>query len=69
MTDRVVGTVDDLHASAARTVGLDDFGDDDYLPALEVLLESYRTDAGLTELGSKMSRYFVKGALIGSVKG
>jgi len=63
-TATVVGTVDDLHASAARTVGLDDFGDDDYLPALEELLASYREDAGLTELGSKMFRYFLKGALI-----
>ncbi|MCF8588484.1 sulfotransferase family protein [Gordonia liuliyuniae] len=59
-----VGTVDDLHAAAARTVGLDDFGDRDYLDGLEVLLESYRKDAGLTELGSKMFRYFLKGALI-----
>ncbi|GAA3955863.1 sulfotransferase [Gordonia caeni] len=60
----VVGTVDDLHASAVRTVGLDDFGDDDYLDGLAVLLESYQRDAGLTELGSKMFRFFLKGALI-----
>lgn len=59
-----VGTVDDLHAAATRFVGLDDFGDDDYREGLEVLLESYRADAGLTELGSKMFRYFLKGALI-----
>ncbi|GAC79952.1 Sulfotransferase family protein [Gordonia malaquae] len=59
-----VGTVEDLHAAATRTVGLDDFGDQDYLPALAKLLESYRVDAGLTELGSKMFRFFLKGALI-----
>lgn len=60
----VVGTIDDLHASAVRTVGLDDFGDDDYRDGLAVLLESYQRDAGLTELGSKMFRFFLKGALI-----
>ncbi|GAC68453.1 sulfotransferase family protein [Gordonia soli] len=59
-----VGTVDDLHAAATRTTGLDDFGGDDYLEGLEVLLDSYARDADLTELGSKMFRYFLKGALI-----
>lgn len=60
-----MGTVDDLHESASRATGLDDFGDvDEYRAALEVLLESYRTDADLTELGSKMFRFFVKGALV-----
>ncbi len=67
MTDAArinVGTVTDLHESATRATGLDDFGDPDYLDALEVLLESYARDAELTELGSKMSRFFLKGALI-----
>lgn len=59
-----VGTVADLHASATKACGLDDFGDDDYTEALGVLLESYVRDAGLTELGSKMFRYFLRGALI-----
>ena len=61
-----VGTVEDLKASAVKTVGLDDFGtdDDNYIEALSVLLESYRRDAGLTELGSKMSRFFVRNALV-----
>lgn len=61
---RNVGTVDDLHESAMRTTGLDDFGDDAYLEPLGVLLDSYANEAGLTELGSKMFRYFLKGALI-----
>ena len=61
---RDVGTVDDLHEAATRATGLDDFGDQDYLPALEVLLESYARDADLTEIGSKMFRFFLKGALI-----
>ncbi|NED69726.1 hypothetical protein G3I15_53295, partial [Streptomyces sp. SID10244] len=60
-----VGTSADLHESAMRATGLDDFGDpDDYREALEVLLESYARDADLTELGSKMFRFFLKGALI-----
>jgi hypothetical protein len=59
-----VGTVDDLHASATKACGLDDFGEDDYTDALGVLLESYERDAGLTELGSKMNRYFLRGALV-----
>ncbi|MEI7717066.1 MAG: sulfotransferase [Mycobacterium sp.] len=67
MSDRTdVGTVDDLRASATKLVGLDDFGvdDDNYLEAIEVLLDSYRREAGLTVLGSKMSRFFLRGALV-----
>ncbi|GAA2055075.1 sulfotransferase family protein [Williamsia deligens] len=65
MTPRTdVGTVEDLHASASRATGLEDFGADDPVEALGVLLDSYRGEAGLTELGSKMSRFFLKGALV-----
>jgi hypothetical protein len=61
-----VGTVDDLHASATKACGLDDFGvdDDDYREALGVLLDSYAREAGFTELGSKMSRFFARNALV-----
>ncbi|WP_026343145.1 sulfotransferase [Nocardia sp. BMG111209] len=59
-----VGTVEDLHFSATKMCGLQDFGPDDYTEALGVLLESYRRDADLTELGSKMNRYFLRGALV-----
>ncbi len=59
-----VGTVADLHASATKLTGLTDFGTDDYTEALQVLLDSYRDEAGLTELGSKMSRFFLRGTLI-----
>jgi sulfotransferase family protein len=59
-----VGTVDDLHASAIRLTGLDDFGADDYRDGLAVLLESYARDEDLTLLGSKMSRVFLRGALV-----
>lgn len=61
-----VGTVEDLHASATKATGLEDFGtdDDNYREALGVLLDSYQQDADLTELGSKMSRFFLRNALV-----
>ncbi|HTY27387.1 MAG TPA: sulfotransferase, partial [Mycobacterium sp.] len=61
-----VGSVEDLHASAVKACGLDDFGsdDDNYREALGVLLESYRREADLTEIGSKMNRFFVRNALV-----
>jgi hypothetical protein len=66
MTERTdVGTVDDLHESASRLVGLDDFGDDDdnYREGLAVILDSYQRDAGLTPFGSKICRVYLRGAL------
>jgi len=59
-----VGTVDDLHASATRFIGLDDFGDDDYRTGLGVLLDSYAGDAELTPFGNKVNRAFLRGALV-----
>ena len=61
-----VGTVEDLHASAVKACGLDDFGgdDDNYIEALTVLLAAYRTEADLTEFGSKMQRFFARNALV-----
>ena len=64
MTDRDnVGTIDDLHASATKITGLTDYGDPDYLVALEVLLDSYG-EADLTPLGRKVARAFLRGALV-----
>lgn len=61
-----VGTVEDLHASAVKACGLDDFGsdDDNYREALAVLLEAFQREADLTELGSKMHRFFIRNALV-----
>jgi hypothetical protein len=59
-----VGTVADLHASATKITGLDDFGADDYRDGLAVLLDSYAGDAGLTPLGRKLKRVFLRGALV-----
>jgi Sulfotransferase family len=67
LTERTdIATVDELHASASKLTGLDDFGtdDDNYREALSVLLDSYKQDAGLTVLGSKMNRFFLRGALV-----
>jgi hypothetical protein len=58
-----VGTVADLHSSAARITGLTDFGVDDYTDGLVVLLQSYARDAGLTPLGRKATRAGLRGAL------
>ncbi|WP_445168381.1 sulfotransferase family protein [Mycolicibacterium sp. Dal123E01] len=59
-------SVESLLASAVKASGMDDFGvdDDNYQEALSVLLESFRNDADLTELGSKMNRFFVRNALV-----
>ncbi|GAB3877961.1 hypothetical protein GCM10029964_027900 [Kibdelosporangium lantanae] len=40
--------IEALHASATKITGLSDFGPDDYLVGLNVLLESYEKEAALT---------------------
>ncbi|GAA5112152.1 sulfotransferase [Haloechinothrix salitolerans] len=59
-----VGTVADLHDSATKVTGLDDFGDDVYLEGLEVLLDSYEREAELTPLGNSIMRASLRGALV-----
>ena len=60
-----VGTVEDLHASATRLTGLDNFGDDDsYREGMATLLSAYGTEAALTPMGSKVSRGMLRAALI-----
>jgi hypothetical protein len=58
-----VGTVDDLRESASRLTDLTDFGADDYSDGVAVLLESYARDADLTQLGQKVARVGLRGAL------
>jgi len=43
-----VGTIEDLHTSATRLTGLDDFGDDAYREGMATLLSAYRKEAALT---------------------
>jgi hypothetical protein len=59
-----VGTAEDLHAAASSITGLTDFGADDYRDGLAVLLESCAADTGLTPLGGKVMRAFLRGALV-----
>jgi hypothetical protein len=58
-----VGTLGDLHASATRLTGLKEFGADEYMDGLAVLLSSYSRDEKLTPLGHKMSRVFLRDAI------
>jgi len=64
MTSDDIGSAADLHAAATRVTGLADFGADDYSDGLAVLLESYAQDAGLTALGRRVTRSFLRGALV-----
>ncbi len=58
-----IGSIEDLHALAAKVTGLADFGPDDYTDGLVVLLESCDRDAGLTPRGRKVMRAMLRGAL------
>ncbi|OLT27242.1 sulfotransferase [Actinomadura sp. CNU-125] len=58
-----LGTAEDLHASARKITGLDDFGADDYSDGLEVLLDSLVRDAALTPAGNKAQRALLRGGL------
>jgi hypothetical protein len=63
MTTDSIGTADELHAAATRLTGLADFGADGYRDGLEVLLESYAREAGLTSQGVRVTRALLRGAL------
>jgi hypothetical protein len=58
-----IGTAADLHAAATTVTGLADFGAGDYRDGLDVLLESYARDAGLTAKGTRVTRALLRGAL------
>jgi sulfotransferase family protein len=59
-----IGTVESLHASATKITGLTDFGADDYLEGLTVLLDSYNREAALTPFGERVKRAGLRGALV-----
>lgn len=48
-----INSAEQLHERASTRRGLTDFGTQDYLEGLGVLLEGYATEAGLTEAGVK----------------
>ncbi|SEM02098.1 sulfotransferase family protein [Rhodococcus maanshanensis] len=58
-----IGTVEELHALATESTGLRDFGNDDHLEGLRVLLDSFAREAHLTPLGQVVARETVRGAL------
>ena len=64
MERSTVGTIDDLHESATKITGLTDFGSADYRAGLGVLLDALNDEAGLTPLGRKVFRAFLRGALV-----
>ncbi len=59
-----VGTLDDITATAVRTTGLSDFGDDTHEEGLGVLLQDYASASGLTGVGNYRMRGMVKGLLV-----
>ena len=59
-----VGTVEDLEAAATRITTLTDFGGDEYREGLATLLRAYEEDEQLTELGRKVKRSELRGALV-----
>jgi hypothetical protein len=58
-----IGTAADLCAAAAALTGLSDFGADDWRDGLEMLLQSYAREAGLTPRGVRVARALLRGAL------
>ena len=59
-----IGTIEELHADASRITGLRDFGDDAYREGLDVLLDSYAREAGLTPWGNRVNHAQLRGALV-----
>ena len=60
----LIGSAASLHAKATEITGLSDFGADDYSDGLDVLLQSFERDAGLTEYGQRAARALLRGALV-----
>ncbi len=60
-----VGTYEDLHASASKVVGLEDFGEPIYEEGLRLLLEDYAYLSELTPEGNYLQRTFLRGGLVG----
>ena len=60
-----VGSIEELHAEARQVTGYDDFGSDEYLEGLRVLLDSFENEADLTPHGKVIARKMIVGALAG----
>ena len=59
-----IGSIEDLHAAATKITGLDDFGGDDYLEGMQVLLAAYEQDEQLTPWGNRVARAGLRDALV-----
>lgn len=65
MAERIgLGTLEELHASASKITGLTDFGSEEYLEPLAVLMDSYARDERLTAFGNKAKRAELRSALV-----
>jgi len=58
-----IGTAEELHEAACKITGLSDFGGEDHLDGLRVLLDSYAEEAALTPRGVKAARAMLRAAL------
>src|SRR5205085_5251874 len=56
-----VGTNEDVHASASKAVGLEDFGEQIYEEGLRLLLDDYANLSELTPEGNYLQRTFLRG--------
>jgi Sulfotransferase family len=63
--ERFATALDELHELVAQEVGTTDFGDDNYLPGLRVLLQSMDYDPQFSERG----RRYAWGTVVGVLKG
>ncbi|TCN47311.1 sulfotransferase family protein [Rhodococcus sp. SMB37] len=60
-----IGSIEDLHQAAREAAGYSDFGSDDYLEGLQVLLDSFEREADLTPQGRMIARKMIVSALSG----
>ncbi len=60
-----IGSIEDLHQAAREAAGYSDFGSDDYLEGLQVLLDSFEREADLTSQGRMIARKMIVSALSG----
>ncbi|MFF0816216.1 sulfotransferase family protein [Rhodococcus sp. NPDC003318] len=60
-----VGSIEVLQRIARERTGLDDFGGDDYIEGLTVLLDAFEREADLTPDGKVLAEKMITGALAG----
>ena len=63
-----IGSIEDLHEAARAQTGLEDFGGNEYLGGLRVLMDSFEQEADLTPHGRQVARKMILSALTGRLK-